>query len=75
MTSPPRSQPDTADARFDGDADVEAMRAIWLQPWCKGCDRHGHGDGGRQWCENDVWGECEECGRKSVKYTIAEPQP
>lgn len=55
--------------RFEGDEDAEPMTAIWLQPWCKGCAKHAYGDG-REWCSTDAWGECEECGRKAVKYVI-----
>lgn len=49
----------------------EEHQTIWLQPWCKGCEQHAYGTEGRQWCEDDPWGECEECGRKPVKYVIA----
>jgi hypothetical protein len=56
--------------RFDGDEDVDPHQTIWLQPWCKGCQKNCYSDG-RQWCEDEVWGECEECGRKPVKYVLA----
>jgi hypothetical protein len=56
--------------RFEGDEDVEPHQTIWLQPWCKGCQKNCYSDG-RQWCEDEVWGECEECGRKPVKYVLA----
>lgn len=56
--------------RFEGDVDVDPIETIWLQPWCKGCDKNSYGSDGRQWCEDEVWGECEECGRKPVKYTL-----
>jgi hypothetical protein len=46
---------------------------IWLQPWCDHCDRILDGGDGRQWCKYEVWGPCEECGRKPVKYVIAPP--
>jgi hypothetical protein len=49
---------------------------IWLQPWCNGCDKHAFGvDSGRQWCEDEVWDDCEECGAKPVKYSIEAAQP
>ena len=28
-------------------------------------------DTGREWCERDVWGKCEECGRPATKYVLA----
>jgi hypothetical protein len=44
--------------------------AIWLQPWCDGCETHCRGgDNGRQWCMDDVWGN------KSVRYVIANARP
>jgi hypothetical protein len=46
---------------------------IWLQPWCDGCETHCESDNGRQWCPDDIWGICEECGNKSVCYEISEP--
>ena len=46
------------------------LQTIWLQPWCKGCDKNCWGSDGRQWCKHDVWGKCEECGRKPVKFTL-----
>jgi hypothetical protein len=47
---------------------------IWLQPWCDGCDKHAYGSDGRMWCQDDVWGHCEECGRPPVKYSITADQ-
>jgi hypothetical protein len=44
---------------------------IWLQPWCAGCEMHASYGEGRQWCRNDVFEPCEECGQKSVKYVRA----
>lgn len=41
--------------------------AIWLQPWCADCDHHSFREG-RQWCQDEVWEKCEECGRKPIKY-------
>lgn len=46
-------------------------KAIWLQPWCVDCGRYSLGDDGRQWCEDDVWDECDECGLPAVKYVLA----
>jgi hypothetical protein len=43
---------------------------IWLQPWCDDCEKNC-GVEGRNWCQDDVWGECDECGRKSVKFVRA----
>lgn len=40
---------------------------IWLQPWCDGCEKHC-GYEGRNWCQDDVWGKCDECGNKSVRF-------
>jgi hypothetical protein len=40
---------------------------IWLQPWCDLCEAKA-GTGGRNWCEDDVWGKCNECGNKPVRY-------
>lgn len=49
---------------------------IWLQPWCDGCQFHCRGgDDGRQWCQDDVWGKCDECDRPSVRYVLAPPAP
>ena len=45
--------------------------AIWLAPWCNECERHCYSDG-RTWCQEDVYEPCGECGRKSVKYVLAE---
>ena len=48
---------------------------IWLQPWCEGCERHSAYNEGRLWCQDDVWGKCDECDEKSVKYVLALDQP
>ena len=56
---------------------VSEHKEIWLQPWCEGCEKEasgGWGDG-RQWCEDDVWGTCEGCESKSVRYVLAEAKP
>ena len=44
-------------------------KEIWLQPWCVDCSRTGDD---RMWCEDDVWGKCEECGRKPPRFILAE---
>lgn len=47
--------------------------AIWLQPWCGDCEKRacqGY-DEGRQWCEDDVWGKCEDCEEMSARYVLA----
>jgi hypothetical protein len=55
----------------------QTHKTIWLQPWCDGCEKACYGsdgsDGsdGRQWCQDNVWDQCEECDNKSVKYVIA----
>jgi hypothetical protein len=45
-------------------------KTIWLQPWCEGCAKSCASDG-RQWCEDEVWGQCEDCDEKPVKYVLA----
>jgi hypothetical protein len=48
------------------------LETIWLQPWCGECQlKSWDSDSGRQWCEDDVWEPCEECGAKPVKYVLA----
>ena len=42
-------------------------KTIWLQPWCGDCAR---GADGRQWCEDDIWEPCEECGAETLKYML-----
>jgi hypothetical protein len=50
-------------------------RVIWLQPWCEKCDKLPT-DTGRLWCRDDVWGKCEECGRKAIRYVMSQkPAP
>lgn len=41
---------------------------IWLAPFCDECDRL---DAWREWCEDNVWGECEEfdCKAAAICYT------
>ena len=39
-------------------------KQIWLAPDCDGeCDR--------EWCQEDVWSACDDCGSESVKYVLA----
>lgn len=54
-------------------ADEQVHDVIYLQPWCDGCQKDAWGSDGRQWCEDDPWGQCEECDRKAVKYTRTPP--
>lgn len=42
-------------------------KQIWLEPICA-----ENAYEGRQWCRDDVWGECGECGHYSVKYIRAD---
>lgn len=46
----------------------EEHKIIWLQPGCGECK----GDD-RLWCQDDVWGKCETCGRKPAKYKLVSP--
>lgn len=46
-------------------------QTIWLQPWCDGCDTYANYGEGRHWCQDDIFEDCGECGRKPVKYTLA----
>ena len=56
--------------------DGRHYETIWLQPWCEGCETHCRGgDDGRQWCRDDVWEKCDECGNKSVRYVLAPEAP
>ena len=65
MTS--RTQPENATE--------QVHETIWLQPWCDGCDKGAYdAESSRQWCRDEVWGPCEECGRKPVSYTITRPE-
>jgi hypothetical protein len=52
---------------------MEPHKTIWLQPWCDGCQKHA-GES-RQWCEDDAWGQCEECPAMAIKYVLAPDQP
>ena len=53
------------DAKTTQTTPVDEHNFIYLQPWCKDC-KDACDD--RQWCQDDAWGECEECGLKPVKY-------
>ena len=47
----------------------EGPNTIWLQPWCEDCEKSSYSpENGRLWCQDDVWGKCEDCDRKSVRY-------
>jgi hypothetical protein len=45
---------------------MDEHKEIWLEPQCDECRGHE-----RSWCYDNVWGECDECGAKPVKYVIA----
>lgn len=49
---------------------VNHPRVIWLQPWCDECDRES--SEGRMWCQDDVWGECDHCGKKPIRYVMSQ---
>lgn len=36
---------------------------IYLAPACHEVDR--------EWCQDDVWGTCDDCGEQSVRYVLA----
>lgn len=43
---------------------------IWLAPGCEGqCAQD------REWCSDNVFEPCEECGAMPVKYILAPDQP
>jgi len=48
---------------------MDDSKEIWLQPWCEKCASDPYG-AGRQWCQDNVWRECEECGARAVKYVL-----
>ena len=52
---------------------IEHHKIIWLQPWCDACDRYDNYE--RLWCQDNVWDNCEACGRPAVKYVLASDQP
>ena len=47
------------------------MREIWLDPHCDKCRPTGlfHYTG-ISWCDSPVQDDCEECGRKPIRYVI-----
>jgi hypothetical protein len=50
----------------------EEHETIFLQPWCDSCDNaQSSYDEGRRWCPDNLWGECDECGKPAVKYVRA----
>lgn len=51
---------------------TEEHKIIWLQPSCEKCALFDDSPGGRQWCQDDVWERCEDCGKPSVKYVLAD---
>jgi len=40
---------------------------IWLEPRCAEESYEG-----RSWCQDDVWGKCDECDLPAVKYVRAD---
>jgi hypothetical protein len=46
--------------------EVSELKVIYLGPACQEQSRSG----GREWCQDDVWGACE-CGQESVRYVLA----
>ncbi len=50
----------------------EEHKTIWLQPWCDKCEAaaNNFSNDGRQWCQDNVWDQCDECERKPVKYAL-----
>jgi hypothetical protein len=48
---------------------MDDHQVIYLQPWCDECDLSV--SEGRMWCQDDAWGKCPDCDRKSVKYILA----
>lgn len=56
-------------------AEEQTHLTIWLQPWCDGCEKMSCAGDGRMWCQDEVFGNCEECGRPPVKYALAGEQP
>lgn len=46
-------------------------KELWLAPWCPWCKHSDNSDTGRQWCEDNVFEDCEECGRRAERYVVA----
>lgn len=40
---------------------------IWLQAWCRMCDRSSYD--GRLWSQ-DEFDKCESCGKKPTRYAL-----
>lgn len=53
-------------------SEYKEHKTIWLQPWCRDCERNDFSDHGRLWCQDEVWGECDDCGAKPIKYVLAQ---
>jgi hypothetical protein len=51
----------------------QEYQTIWLQPWCAKCETEAakFASDGRQWCQDNVWDQCDECERRPVKYRLA----
>lgn len=47
--------------------EVDDHKVIWLEPKCA-----DQGHEGRQWCQDDAWGKCDDCDAPSVKYIRAD---
>ena len=47
--------------------DYEEHKVIYLEPRCRDCDRFAED---RSWCQDDVWSECEDCGKKPARYVL-----
>jgi hypothetical protein len=52
----------------------EQPTRIYLQPWCGRCEGSVFLGDGRQWCVDDTWGPCGDCGQQAVAYDIAPVQ-
>ena len=50
---------------------------IWLEPWCDTCEIAAatSENSGRQWCQDEVWGHCTQCGAAPIKYELSLCQP
>jgi hypothetical protein len=55
-------------------SDYQEHPVIWLQPWCDVCAEVEYRGEGRMWCQDDAWGKCDDCDRKSVKYVLCPAQ-
>jgi hypothetical protein len=50
---------------------VEPKR-VYLEPICEKCES-GFED--RRWCEDDVFDNCPECGKRGPEYILLEVDP